>query len=228
MKKILLTLAALVAVTVGVVGLAAGEAHIINVTAHIENALNVHPNELSFNTVFPQQYKELDLRIEMSESFIKASNADDIEYKIVQKPKCSVDGQNPPYYPVDRITHGCPIIGNIQTQQLPLLCPYLSKLDGDPEDKNDEGVLSYYVKGVNGGADKCNWPPTGQEMAIGRLAKSDNNDLVDLWKIDLKVPPFKGYVAQDWPANCPVLDGNPSGTNYGCDLWIETTKISEF
>lgn len=227
MKKILISLAAILIVAAGVAAMSAGEAHIINVTAHIENALDVHPDELDFQTVFPEQYKELDLTIGMSESFDRAENADDIEYKIVQKPKCSIDGQNSPYYPVDRITHECPVVvidnQDVQTKPLPLLCAFLSKLDGDPGDQNDTGVPSYFVAATSTPA-YCQAP--SPDMAIGKLAKSAQ-DLLDLWKIDLKVPPFEGYVAQDWPANCPVLDGDPSGTNYGCDLWIETTNISE-
>jgi hypothetical protein len=50
-------------------------------------------------------------------------------------------------------------------------------------------------------------------------------DPSDTWTVDLKVPPFKGYVGQDWPAGCPVLDANPAGTDLGCDLWIEVTGI---
>lgn len=47
-KKILLSLVAMVAVAGGIAAMSAFEAHIINVTAHIENALSVHPTELVF------------------------------------------------------------------------------------------------------------------------------------------------------------------------------------
>ena len=53
-KKILLGLVAVVAVAGGVAALSAYEAHVINVTAHIENALYVHPESRDFGTVFPQ------------------------------------------------------------------------------------------------------------------------------------------------------------------------------
>ncbi|MCK4745156.1 hypothetical protein KAS41_03780 [Candidatus Parcubacteria bacterium] len=61
--------------------------------------------------------------------------------------------------------------------------------------------------------------------ATGPLSKLEG-DLLDLWTIDLKAPPFKGYVGQDWPAGCPVLGGDPDGQDFGCDLWIEITEIS--
>ena len=47
MKKILLTFVAVAAVAVGVVGMSAFEAHVINVTAKIENALNVPIDEIA-------------------------------------------------------------------------------------------------------------------------------------------------------------------------------------
>ncbi len=54
-KKVLLTLVAVAAVAIGVVGMSAFEAHVINVTAKIENALSVTPDEIEFGTVFPQE-----------------------------------------------------------------------------------------------------------------------------------------------------------------------------
>jgi hypothetical protein len=100
------------------------------------------------------------------------------------------------------------------------LCPYLSKIDGDPEDKghgDDVGVPSYFDMEFCQPAD---WD------AEGYLAKSVN-DYSDTWIVDLKVPPIAGYVGQDWPADCPVLEQDPKGEDYGCDLWIEVTEISE-
>jgi hypothetical protein len=53
----------------------------------------------------------------------------------------------------------------------------------------------------------------------------DGGDILDLWKVDLKVPPVDGYVGQDWPEGCPTVPEND--VDYGCDLWIEVTGISE-
>ncbi len=57
-KKILVTGGAVIAVVIGVIGMSAFEAHVINVTAHIENGLNVSSSELEFGTVIPQEYLE--------------------------------------------------------------------------------------------------------------------------------------------------------------------------
>ncbi len=53
-KKLLMGLGAVLAVVAGVAGMAAYEAHIINVTAKIENALSVTTEAIDFGTVFPQ------------------------------------------------------------------------------------------------------------------------------------------------------------------------------
>jgi hypothetical protein len=85
---------------------------------------------------------------------------------------------------------------------------------------------------------------------LGRLAKSDTDtededpgDTVDNWIIDLAVPTFSGFAAQDWLDFVREESGNPDMTQeeadafsqpienehkvFGCDLWIEVTEVSE-
>lgn len=214
-KKILFSIIAGIVVVGGVAALSAYEAHVINVTAHIENALSVDTYEIDFGTVFPQEYLEREFTISLSDSFLAAARVDDVEYKIVQKPKCKADNPQaePQYKPVDYATHECPLG---YTEMLSL-CPFLSKLPQD-EEVGDIGEPSYY----DADTDSC---PTDQvePMARGILAKSDQ-DTSDIWTVDLKVPPVDGYVGQDWPEGCPVV--NENDRDYGCDLWIEVTGIS--
>jgi len=234
-KKLILGLGAVVVVVAGVVAMSAFEAHVINVTAHIENALAVSTEALDFGTVFPQEYLEKDFTITLSESFMAEDRVDDVEYVIKQKPKpiwndgvpagCTSGAQT--VEEARAYCHGNP--ENLDCCYLSL-CPFLSKTDGDPEDQNDTSHISYFVdptpEAPNSGDEFCE-DPCGD--AIGRLAKSEQ-DTSDIWIVDLKVPPFAGYVAQDWPESCPVLEGvtvNEEGTDLGCDLWIEVTEISE-
>ena len=49
--------------------LAAFEAHAVNVTARIENALIVHPQSIEYGTVFPQEHLWSDFFMAFSESF---------------------------------------------------------------------------------------------------------------------------------------------------------------
>jgi len=75
------------ALAIGVVGFSAFEAHVINVTAHIENALNVPVKEIEFGTVFPQEQFIETFNVSLSDSFLSAGRVDDVVYKIAQKPK---------------------------------------------------------------------------------------------------------------------------------------------
>jgi len=309
-KKLLLGLVAVVVAVGGIVAMSAFEAHIINVTAHIENALDVHPDAIAFGTVFPQEYLERQFTVELSDSFIAAGRVDDVEYVIKQKPKCICDSMEygdkelcpeGKYASVGHDTHVCPRLYH----EMENLCQFLSKVDADPADNNDKSHPSYYVEDASG--DYCvapvtvvssmlNFSSTGwggwscpagmkvvggttdctQPLAVSKAANPDDpqypayphytytppeegwvvqnggtgqsckiyvdclatawaddaagiltkfgGDVLDLWKVDLKVPPVAGFVGQDWPAGCPTVPTND--VDYGCDLWIEVTGIN--
>ena len=234
-KKILMTAGALLAVVAGVAAMSAYEAHVINVTAHIENALTVHPKEIAFGTVFPQEYVEEQFTVTFSSSFEGEGRVDDVEYVIKQKPKPLDATQEDPSVWTKPASCQQPLADVVEAREYchdnPTdltccyrdLCQYLSKLSTDA---NDTSHPSYYVDpdGVpNSGDETCRTPGAD---ATGRLSKIDE-DSSDLWIVDLKVPPFKGFVAQDWPAGCPVIEGDENGEDFGCDLWIEVTNISE-
>lgn len=217
---------------------AAFEAHVINVTAQIENALFVHPQSRQFGTVFPQEYKEQGIFITFSESFsaeeqIRVGN---IDYQIKQKPKplpsyvsqvgkdaarlwCHDNYPITPYDPLD------PIWQAYLINCYPLLCPYLSKTpDNFPLPGNDTGVPAFHD------------PFAVSSIATGTINKF-GADVGDNWIIDLAVPCFKGQCAQDWQNF--VLGQNPNAGDplqyqlpqelehqtFGCDLWVEVTKI---
>jgi len=201
-KKILLGLVAVVAVVGGVAALSAYEAHVINVTATIENALAVSVDELPFGTVFPQEdLKSLPFTISLSDSFTEQSRVDRVDYAIWQKAKPCPEEESqcgPGGYYLD-------------------LCKFLSKEAQDNDGDISEG--SYYPT--------CPVPPqlpsTG---ASGYLVTEEDES--DTWNVDLKVPPVAGSVGQDWPQAC-IDNGYVVPTNsavYGCDLWIEVTGIS--
>jgi len=218
-KKLLFLLVGIGVVIGGVAAMSAFESHVINVTAHIENALKVLPGtkDLQFGTVFPQEYHERRIWITTSESFCAGSQRRvlNIDYKIAQKPKCINDAGE--YAPVDYATEECPT----GYEEMPVLCHYLSKtpVDNDPKPYTDYGIPPFHQ-------------PT--DVATGTINK--DHDLLDEWIIDLAVPCFEGMCAQDWPEFVrkynPLADphefeapGDPSGTDFGCDLWVEVTKI---
>jgi len=217
---------------------AAFEAHVINVTAEIENALFVHPESIEYGTVFPQEHLLSDFFIAFSESFSERdqTRVGKVDYVIKQKPKpreayvqqvgveaardfchlnapANVGDPNDPYY----------------VNCYPNMCPYLSKTpDGipatGPNANNDTGLPPFHD------------PET--QFADGTIVKlpAIGRDSSDNWTVDLAVPCFKGQCAQDWPAFVhslnpqadPELYKLPQGLEhqtFGCDLWVEVTKI---
>jgi len=236
MKKILIMVGGIIIVAGGVAAISAYEAHVINVIARIENALTVSPEELTFGTVFPQEYLTKPITIAMSNSFLEENRVDDIEYVIAQKPKprnpedweycleswemaledimwcfydCYEEGGGEEY-----CWHQCKdILFNYAEPEIcyPPLCPWLSKMpDGTPP--NDTGVMPF--EGIF-------------DVAYGRLAKSEQ-DIEDTWIIDLIVSCFQGMCAQDynWNEFGPPIPPEFEGETFGCDLWIEVTGIS--
>jgi hypothetical protein len=212
-KRILLLTAAVVAVAVGVVGMSAFEAHVINVTAQIENALSVSPYEIEFGTVFPQEYLEESLTIALSGSFMAEDRVDDVDYFIRQKPKPldSADAQlchN--LLPVESYDPNNSAWTTYLAKCYYPLCSYLSK-HPDEEPANDGSLDAFHEMGMD---------------VAGRLAKSEGDE-VDIWTIDLDVPCFEGMCAQDW--NHPDWELHPAleSQMFGCDLWVEVTGISQ-
>jgi hypothetical protein len=228
-KKLILTGALLVAISLGIVGMSAFEAHVVNVTAKIENAMLV-PQELgglNFGTVFPEEVAYKNIDIQLSQSFLDEPRVDDVEYMIRQKPKCGVpvSNTNPQEYSsfpqVTEDAQGnfiCPD-GSVP---LPLLCPYLSKYELDEAGATTTNGIAAFHGPLTG------WTMT-DTMAyqqIGRLSKQDGK-ISASWLIDLHAPCFKGECAQD---NVVPLayqaDPKIEHQMFGCDLWVEVTNIS--
>ena len=232
----------LTAVVIGVTLLplvAALEAHVINVTAQIENALFVHPESLEFGTVFPQERLETSFFVTFSQSFSASDQrrVGTVEYVIKQKPKPRVDTPENRLFchdnaPVDPADPNDPYYGTCY----PHLCPYLSKHpDNSPSTganaNNDTSIPPFHN------------PTATSSWAVGKLVKfnangsSIGNDPSDTWTIDLAVPCFKGQCAQDWADFVLGLNPNAGDPNqyqlppalehevFGCDLWVEVTDI---
>ena len=239
-KKIVLGLAAAGTAVAMIPLFAAFEAHVINVTAKIENALKVSAYEIAFGTVFPQEALDKTFDVQLSDSFVETgqNRADNVRYVIRQKPKCVTSSGSHPQVTEDAQ-------GNFEcpdgSTMMPLLCPYLSKheqtLDGQDNEtgsgENDSAGLNAF-HGLPGP-----WTPstTVTYQVAGKLIKS-LGDLSDTWNIDLKVPCFEDKCAQDWDEF--VLGQNPQANPdayradlddehevFGCDLWLEVTEVSQ-
>ena len=205
---------------------AAFEAHVINVTAQIENSLFVHPQSRQFGTVFPQEYKEQGIFVTFSESFSAAeqTRVGNIDYQIVQKPKPRPEYESQAgkdaarlwchnNYPQSPFDPNDPVWISYLANCYPLLCPYLSKTpDNFPLPGNDIGVPAFH-----------------DPFAVSSIAKGTINkfgaDVGDNWVIDLDVPCFKGQCAQDWTHQGWELPPQLEHQVFGCDLWVEVAKI---
>jgi hypothetical protein len=265
MKKLLAGFTALAAVLIVLPMFAAFEAHVINVTAKIENALLVPVEPIRFGTVFPQEQLDRFLPISLSSSFMAETDADDVNYIIRQKPKCGVTSNDGtvlvgPTWTGHVVTSegvgGWTYEINCETDKpknlptgaqyglFPSLCQYLSKHETTVDQlSNGEGGL--LLPDNDGSLAAFHQPFTISATGTvvwndvkGRLARSEN-DTADNWKIDLKVPCFGGYCAQDWATFVAANDGNnnadpnlytqPIGNEhkvFGCNLWVEVTGVS--
>ncbi len=80
-------LAAIAAIALLLPLFAAFEAHVVNVKAHIENALEVTPKHMDFGVVFPQEELMEQFDVRLSKSFCEQDRVYDVFYKLVQKRK---------------------------------------------------------------------------------------------------------------------------------------------
>lgn len=206
-KKILFSLVAVVAVVGGVAAMSAYEAHIINVTAKIENALNVSTKHIEFGTVFPQEkLSSSELTIGLSQSFIDEDRVDDVDYVIKYKPKVKGD----PF----AIIPGTEMVAHEYC---------LTEEPDNPSNPEDP----YYTYCYPYLCDRIK-VTANEEEEPGHLAKSEQ-DLFDGYTVDLAVPCFEGMCDQGYD---PQVYGDPLPATleheiFGCDIWVEVNGISK-
>ncbi|RJQ36450.1 hypothetical protein C4552_04140 [Candidatus Parcubacteria bacterium] len=240
---------------------AAFEAHVVNVTAKIENALSVGTEWIDFGTVFPQEHLDQPLTVQLSNSFLEEGRVDDVAYFIRQKPKCAITAENGTVLMDEPLATTGHLVANqdgsysvdcgeaprqLTTGEtwgvLPSLCEYISKHGPDENDGNTNSFHIPFWVDTNGPTSTVQYLDT-----FGRLAKSDVDtedelpgDTVDNWVIDLAVPCFGNYCAQDWQefvervSASSTIDADaftqPIANEhkiFGCDLWVEVSDVSE-
>lgn len=93
LKKTIAIMAVLLLVASGVASVSAYEAHIIDIKAHVENALGV-PTEATFGTVFPEEVVEMSVKFGLSNSFVdkNQTRVSDLHYAMLWEPKPIEDG----------------------------------------------------------------------------------------------------------------------------------------
>ena len=92
--KILTLLAMVVALASSVAAVSAFEAHTINVTAHVENALGVSGlTSEDFGTTFPEEWRGTSRDISLSSSFQNQERRDQVSYTVYAECKEIPDGE---------------------------------------------------------------------------------------------------------------------------------------
>ncbi len=125
MKRIIFLVAALLTVFSGIAAVTAYEGHMVDVKAHVENALMVQTDDVNFGTMFPEQEKETQFQVSLSESFRAQTAISTINYKMYWEPKAIYGGAlDPdgdglfqaiwPYIAVSVNTQNYPISGYVQ------------------------------------------------------------------------------------------------------------------
>lgn len=201
-KKLLMALVAVLAVAGGIAALSAYEAHVINVTAHIENAMDVSPEAIDFGTVFPEETFHRTFQVNCSTSFIAEDRVDDIHYKVVLKPKPLGDPRAkiyPESFPNGIVAWDYCLNETEDPEYLDFcyrdLCPFLQMMASEGE---------------------------GDSTTSAYLAKTEQ-DCEDTWSIGFDVPCISGYTPQGDP--CQTIPENDK--DWGCDIWVEGIGISE-
>lgn len=186
MKKVILIVASLLLVVSGIAAVSAYEGHLINIKAHVENALGVETYEWNLGTVFPQEELESNLTFGLSESFIDSSQTrvSGVDYKIFYELKPIPDSDPMEYYAP--------------------LSPFLILSDGDPNDGNDSFLPQADQMVLD--------PPTiGNPVQVGQgelfkiipQPNGPEGDLCDVIRLQMMVPVFEGWYNADTDPKAP-------------------------
>jgi hypothetical protein len=207
MKKVILILAALVLVASGVAAVSAYEAHVINVKAHVENALTVNTTDVDFGTVFPEEWISVHRNVRLSDSAVEELGDDlvGVNFTFYAEWKECIgeeawwwDAQNGVW--VGATANYCDWLGDFL---------YVGwNVDGQAPSMTLVGPAQ-------------DGPPSAQRiLTSGRLTQGGINQL----HIAIDVPVFEGFYNDltDMPIH-PNYD--PEGMDFGVDLKIQVTGI---
>jgi hypothetical protein len=196
MKKVLLILGALLMVLSGIAAVSAYEAHLINVTAHVENAMTVNKDHIHFGTVFPEEWITANFTVHTSGSFCEddppQTRMTHIDYEVWVEWKP---------IPED-------MLGTVSPQVPGAEGPYYAWLGKALYIGVEPGADPLAADLVYVGANLTS-PPGAQKVNIPvQTIDKDTPDLGDLVIVGLDVPVFQGYVNE-------LTDPNPkpSGKN---------------
>jgi hypothetical protein len=179
MKKILLIAFALVLVAVALVSATAFEAHMVDVRAHVENAVWVDPYEIDYGITFPEVSYDEPVCIGLSESFEHGNQTRfcDVYYVMFWEEK-PIEGHEP--------TWGGAICDPDGDGNFSPIWPYIY-INPSPGDGLFDPLNPYPLG---------DWRYVPQKMgafAWGTLNKLNGHDPSDHWMLKFQAPVFEGY-----------------------------------
>lgn len=239
MKKVILIVTALVMVVSGVAAVSAYEAHIINVTAHVENALDVDTTAADFGVMFPQEWNKIKREVGLSTSAGEelgeaAGELASVSFKIFAEWKVDADNgtefNHLPNVMIDGIDHYAWMGEWVWVAQ-----------DANQTETNPMATPSEWTN-VGAAPDYTTTPPTMFKPVSAPMTLSDNGThMVDILFL---APCFEGYynAATDnksawfqtiiddgkWPLVPDPFysQADPeNGVDMGLDLKIQVTDI---
>jgi hypothetical protein len=91
MKKLVLSgIVALILIVSGLTAVGAYEGHMVDVKAHVENALMVEKDQVDFGNAFPEEKIETQFKIGLSQSFRDQKRYSSVDYSMYWEPKSTV------------------------------------------------------------------------------------------------------------------------------------------
>lgn len=220
MKKAILIISALVMVVSGVAAVSAYEAHTVNVTAHVENALDT-PSDLIIggSAAFPEEWLTGDITVTSSTSFKTQTpeRRTEIDFKVCAQPKTvlvPIEGDAYIWaggftfvstdYDTDPLNATWVWIGPARDEVDPVPSPFCPT----PNVTGTVGVATDETLTV------------GMDMPVFTGYYIPETDVLDK-------PRPNGAVCGDAGIGdpCVVSAGNPQGDDYGLDLIIQVTDI---
>lgn len=104
MKKLVFSgIIALILIVSGIAAVGAFEGHLVDIKAHVENAIGVETYELDYGVTFPQEHLEKALHFGLSESFMESTRISSLSYGLFWelKPIAGHDPVPEPAYMTD-------------------------------------------------------------------------------------------------------------------------------
>jgi len=153
MKKIIMLVAALLVIASGIMAVGAYEGHLVDVKAHVENALGVSTYEVDFGTAFPEQPIETAVAVALSNSFREQERYSTVTYELWWEPKPIEEG----YIDPDGDKYFEPIYPYIALKVDSIKAKDLTQIDEDRLEDVCDGAIPIGIDDLSTQGDLCDY-----------------------------------------------------------------------